>query len=142
MVAAGHFASQYANQTMDASGIGHPHGGRGGPPAAARRGGGAGTAGHRGGAGGGDGGDGDGGDAGGSPAVAWPDYGEDFPPDPGWDYDEPGGYDSGGYDSGGYDPGPDYGDPGTGSGDGGYGWTADDAAVQSGRGPGSGASSA
>ena len=36
VAAAGQFASQYANQTMDASGIGHPHGGRGGAPTAAR----------------------------------------------------------------------------------------------------------
>jgi hypothetical protein len=141
VAAAGAAASQYANRTMDASGIGYPHGGgRGGAPHAAR-------------------GDHGGGvhDAGGSPGggvgaggpdddprisssgMAWPDYGDHDPAEP--PYDDPGGYDPGGYDPGGYDPGgddpgPGYGDPGSGYGDGGYGYAAHDPAVQPAHAPG------
>ena len=36
VAAAGQFAGRYAGQTMDAAAVGHPHGGRGGAPPAAR----------------------------------------------------------------------------------------------------------
>ena len=39
VAAAGQFAGRYAGQTMDAAAVGHPHGGRGGAPPAARGGG-------------------------------------------------------------------------------------------------------
>ena len=107
VAAAGQFASQYANQTMDASGIGHPHGGRGGAPTAARGGGDQGHGGFPSGGGGSGGPDDNGPDASSTLATA-PEYGDqdqDFPPDPGFDPD---------YDD---DPGSGYG-PGYGYGPG------------------------
>ena len=87
VAAAGQFASQYANQTMDASGIGHPHGGRGGAPTAARGGGSDQGGGSPSGGGGSGGPDDNGPDASSTLATA-PEYGDhDVPPDPGFDPD-------------------------------------------------------
>ena len=75
VAAAGQFAGQYANQTMDASGIGHPHGGRGGAPTAARGGGDQGHGGSPSGGGGSGGPDDNGPDASSTLATA-PEYGD------------------------------------------------------------------
>ena len=78
VAAAGQFASQYANQTMDASGIGHPHGGRGGAPTAARGGSDQGHGGSPSGGGGSGGPDDNGPDASSTLATA-PEYGDQRP---------------------------------------------------------------